>query len=88
MRKMEIKIKLEVENVDELLTAHKGGIFSFFAYVVLSKSKKRYKVEREICEQIINKLKVELPLRLQEEQVKSKLDFEIIDDSDQYDMEI
>ena len=66
---MEIKITVEVENADELLILHKGGIFGFFADVVLSKSKKQYKVE----------LKVELPLRLEEEQVRTKLNFEIAD---------
>jgi hypothetical protein len=76
---MEIKITVEVENADELLILHKGGIFGFFADVVLSKSKKQYKVEKEVCEQIINKLKVELPLRLEEEQVKTKLSFEVGD---------
>jgi len=75
---MEIKITVEVENADELLIVHKGGIFGFFADVVLSRSKKQYKVEKEVCEQIINKLKVELPLRLEEEQVKTKLCFEIV----------
>jgi len=76
---MEIKNTVEVENADELLILHKGGIFGFFADVVLSKSKKQYKVEKEVCEQIINKLKVELPLRLEEEQVRTKLNFEIAD---------
>ena len=75
---MEIKIKVRVENADELLKAHKGGILGFFADVVLSKVKKQDKVERAVCEQIVHHLKMEMPRRLEEEQVKTQLEFEIV----------
>lgn len=72
---MEIRIKLEVENVDEVLKAHKGEIMGFIADVVMSKNKKRYRVEKAVCERIVEGLAAELPLRLEEELVKTKISF-------------
>ncbi|MDA8714545.1 hypothetical protein N9M27_01580 [Flavobacteriales bacterium] len=79
---MEIKIKVQVENADEILKAHKGGILGFFADVVLSKEKKQVKVEKAVCEQIVHHLKLEMPRRLEEEQVKTNLKFEIVNNTD------
>ncbi|MBT6513886.1 MAG: hypothetical protein HOK65_03880 [Crocinitomicaceae bacterium] len=83
---MEIKIKVQVKNADEILKVHKGGILGFFADVVLSKDKKQEKVEKAVCEQIVHHLKTEMPRRLEEEQVKTILEFEIVNNNDSYDV--
>ena len=77
---MEIKIRLEVQNADEVLKAHKGEIMGFLADVVLSKSKKKFKVEKAVCEKIVERLQEELPRRLQEEMVHSTISYEICTD--------
>ena len=84
---MEIRIKIEVENADEVLKAHKGEIMGFIADVVLSKSKKKYKVEKAVCEQIVSSLEEELPKRLEEEMVKTNISYEIIDELKQSSIE-
>ncbi len=77
---MEIKIKVEVENVDEVLKIHKGEIMGFLADVVMSKQKKKRRVEKAVCEQIIAGLLDELPRRLQEEMVQAQVDFELVEE--------
>ncbi|MFT7614214.1 MAG: hypothetical protein ACI9J3_003196 [Parvicellaceae bacterium] len=76
---MEIRIKIEVNNADEVLKVHKGGVLGFIADVVLSKSKKKQKVEKAVCEQIIAGLEEELSRRLEEEMVKTTIEYEIIE---------
>jgi len=77
--KMEIRIKIEVNNADEVLKAHKGGVLGFIADVVLSKAKKKQKVEKAVCEQIVLGLEEDLPRRLEEEMVKTTIKYEIIE---------
>lgn len=77
---MEIRIKLDVENPDEVLKAHKGGVLGFVADMVLSKQKKKYRVEKAVYEQIAAGLREELPARLDEECVKAIVKVEIVND--------
>lgn len=88
--KMEIRIKIDVENVDEVLKAHKGEIMGFLVDVVMSKNKKKYRVEKAVCDQIVDSLEEELPKRLEEELVKANVSFEIVTDSlpDQVDSQL
>ena len=78
---MEIRIKVDIENVDEVLKAHKGEVLGFLVDVVMSKNKKKARVEKAVCEQIIDSLKDELPKRLEEEMVQTNISFEIVEDS-------
>lgn len=76
---MEIRINLDVENPEEVLRAHKGALMGFVAGVVLTKEAKRKRIEKAVCEQIIESLKEELPKRLEEECVKANFSFEIVE---------
>ena len=46
---------------------------------VLSKSKKKHKVEKAVCEKIVLGLEEELTRKLEEEMVKTKITYQIID---------
>lgn len=78
---MEIRIKIDVENPDEVLKAHKGSIMGFVVDMVLTKEKKKRRVEKAVCQQILDVMKEELPAKLEEECVRAKVSFEIVDEA-------
>jgi len=45
--------------------------------VILSKEKKKLKVERAICEEMVNILETELPKVLQEELIEAEVKFSV-----------
>lgn len=76
---MEIRIRLEVQNPEQVLKAHKGGLMGFFAGVVMTKETKKKRIEKAVCEQIVASLEEELPKRLEEECVKADVKIEIVE---------
>jgi hypothetical protein len=53
------------------------------AGIVMSHEKKKFKVEKAICEEMINILKVELPKALKEELIDANANFYIVDEQEQ-----
>ena len=74
---MKVIIDLDVTNPEEVMKSHRGEIFGLMAGLVLSYEKKKYKVEKAVCEEMVNILRVELPKALQEELIEAKANFYI-----------
>ena len=74
---MRITIDIDVKNVEEVVQAHRGEWVKLLAGVLLSKDKKKQKVEKAVCEEIIKILETELPRGLKEELVDANIIFGI-----------
>jgi len=76
---MKVIIDIDVQNPEEVVKAHKGELLNLIALVMLSKEKKKYKVEKAICDEMLKILKIELPKALEEEMVDAIINYDIID---------
>ncbi len=76
---MKLIIDIDVLNPEEVMRSHRGEIVGLMAGIVMSHEKKKYKVEKAICEEMINILKVELPKALKEELIDANASFSIED---------
>jgi hypothetical protein len=76
---MKVIIDIDVKNPEEVVKAHKGELLNLIALVMLSKEKKKNKVEKAICEEMLKILKIELPKALEEEMVDAIINYDIID---------
>ena len=77
---MKLIIDIDVLNPEEVMRSHRGEIVGLMAGIVMSHEKKKYKVEKAICDEMINILKVELPKALKEEFIEAKTQFSIEED--------
>ena len=76
---MKVIIDIDVKNPEEVVKAHKGELLNLIALVMLSKEKKKNKVEKAICDEMLKILKIELPKALEEEMVDAIINYDIID---------
>jgi hypothetical protein len=76
---MKLIIDIDVQNPEEIVKAHKGELLNLISLVMLSKEKKKNKVEKAICEEMLKILKIELPKALEEEMVDAIINYDIID---------
>ena len=76
---MKLIIDIDVINPEEVMRSHRGEIVGLMAGIVMSHEKKKHKVEKAICEEMINILKVELPKALKEELIEANASFSIED---------
>ena len=74
---MRITIDIDVTNPEEVVKAHKGELVGLIADVMLSKTKRKKKVEQAVCEEIVKIMKQEFPKGLQEEMVEANVSFNI-----------
>lgn len=79
---MRITIDIDVTNPEEVVKAHKGELVGLIADVMLSKIKRKKKVEQAVCEEVIRMMKEEFPKGLQQEMVEANVKFNIVDISD------
>ena len=54
----------------------------FIKQIITFQEKKKIKVERAICEEMVNILQTELPKVLKEELIEAKVDFSIVEIKD------
>jgi hypothetical protein len=78
---MKLIIDIDVQNPEEVMKSHRGEIIGLMAGIMLSHEKKKYKVEKAICEEMVNILRVELPKALKEELIEAEAQF-FIEDSE------
>ncbi len=76
---MRITIDIDVTNPEEVVKAHKGELVGLIADVMLSKTKRKKKVEEAVCDEIVRIMKEEFPKGMQEEMVEAKVEFNIVD---------
>ena len=76
---MRIIIDIDVTNVEEVVKAHKGEWQNLLAGVLLSKSKKKKRVEKAVWEEIIKAFELELPKGLKEEMIEANISYSIED---------
>lgn len=74
---MKVIIEIDVQNPEEVIKSHRGEIMGMITGMMLSKEKKKLKVERAICEEMVNILQTELPKVLKEELIEAKVGFSI-----------
>jgi len=74
---MRIIIDIDVTNIEEVVKAHRGEWQNLIAGVLLSKDKKKKKVEKAVCAEIIKAFETELPKGLKEEMVDAKISYSI-----------
>jgi hypothetical protein len=74
---MKVIIEIDVHNPEEVIKSHRGEIMGMITGVMLSKEKKKLKVERAICEEMVNILETELPKVLQEELIEAEVKFSV-----------
>ena len=77
---MKVIIEIDVQNPEEVIKSHRGEIMGMITGVMLSKEKKKLKVERAICEEMVNILETELPKVLQEELIEANVKFSVEED--------
>jgi len=76
---MRIIIDIDVTNVEEVVKAHKGEWQNLLAGVLLSKSKRKKRVEHGVCAEIIKAFEVELLKGLKEEMIEANISYSIED---------
>jgi len=76
---MRITIDIDVTNPEEVVKAHKGELVGLIADVMLSRTKRKKKVEEAVCDEIVRMMKEEFPKGMQEEMVEAKVEFNIVD---------
>jgi len=74
---MRIIIDIDVTNIEEVVKAHKGEWQNLLAGVLLSKNKKKKRVEKAVCQEIIKAFETELPKGLKEEMVEANITYSI-----------
>ena len=79
---MRITIDIDVTNPEEVVKAHKGELVGLIADVMLSKGKRKKKVEQAVCEEIVRIMKEEFPKGLQQEMVEANVSFNIVEIED------
>jgi len=79
---MRITIDIDVTNPEEVVKAHKGELVGLIADVMLSKTKRKKKVEEAVCDEIVRMMKEEFPKGMQQEMVEAKVEFNVIDLND------
>ena len=76
---MRITIDIDVTNPEEVVKAHKGDLVGLISEVMLSKVKKKKRVEKAVCEEIIRIMEEEFPKGLKQEMVQANVAFNIVD---------
>ncbi len=76
---MKVIIDIDVLNPEEVVKTHKGELVGMIAGVMLSKEKKKAKVERAICDEMVKIIGEELPKALLEEFIEADVTFSIDD---------
>ena len=76
---MKVIIDIEVLNTEEVVKTHRGELVGILAGVMLSKEKKKLKVEHAICDEMVKILSIELPKALNEELIDANVKFQIED---------
>lgn len=79
---MRIIIDIDVTNIDEVVKAHKGEWQNLLAGVLLSKSKRKKRVEKAVCEEIVKAFETDLPKGLKEEMIEANIKYSIEPDSE------
>jgi hypothetical protein len=74
---MKVIIDIDVLNAEDVMKSHKGEIIGLMAGIMLSHEKKKYKVEKAVCEELVNILRVELPKALKEELIAAEAHYYI-----------
>lgn len=74
---MRITIDIDVTNPEEVLKAHRGELVKLLTDVLLSKEKKKKRVEKAVCQEVVKVLKVDLPRSLKEELVEADVQIKI-----------
>jgi len=69
---MKVIIDIDVLNPEDVMKSHKGEIIGLMAGIMLSHEKKKHKVEKAVCEELVNILRVELPKALKEELIEAE----------------
>jgi len=77
---MKVIIDIDVQNPEEVIKSHRGELMGMITGMMLSKDKKKIKVERAICQEMVNILEIELPKVLKEELIEANIKFSIDDD--------
>ena len=68
--------------MEEVVKAHKGEWQNLLAGVLLSKSKRKKRVEKGVCAEIIKAFEVELPKGLKEEMIEANISYSIEDSNE------
>jgi len=76
---MRIIIDIDVTNVEEVVKAHKGEWQNLLAGVLLSKSKRKRRVEQGVCAEIIKAFEVELQIGLTEKMIQAHISYSLVD---------
>lgn len=76
---MRITIDIDVTNPEEVVKVHKGDLVGLISEVMLSKVKKKKRVEKAVCEEIVRIMKEEFPKGLDQEMVQANVSFNIED---------
>ena len=74
---MKVIIDIDVLNPEDVMKSHKGEIIVLMAGIMLSHEKKKHKVEKAVCEELVNILRVELPKALKEELIEAEAHYYI-----------
>ena len=74
---MKVIIDIEVLNPEQVMKSHRGEIIGLMAGIMLSHEKKKHKVEKAVCEEMINILRIELPKALKEELIEAEAQYYI-----------
>ena len=81
LNKLKVIIDIDVQNPEEVIKSHRGELMGMITGMMLSKDKKKIKVERAICNEMVSILQVELPKVLKEELIEAKVNFTVEEDS-------
>lgn len=76
---MKVIIDIDVQNPEEVIKSHRGELMGMLTGMMLSQEKKKIKVERAICQEMVDILEVELPKVFKEELIKADVKFIIQD---------
>lgn len=76
---MRITIDIDVTNPEEVVKAHKGDLVGLISEVMLSKVKKKKKVEKAVCLEIVRMLEEEFPKGLEQEMIQANVEFNIVE---------
>ena len=74
---MKVIIDIDVLNPEQVMKSHRGEIIGLMAGIMLSHEKKKHKVEKAVCEEMINILRIELPKALKEELIEADAQYYI-----------
>jgi hypothetical protein len=74
---MKVIIDIDVLNPEQVMKSHRGEIIGLMAGIMLSHENKKHKVEKAVCEEMINILRIELPKALKEELIEAETQYYI-----------